>query len=279
MLIAAGAPVLTFLEQPRVVQMPPPPLLGYNNNVRHRGRVFHIQTEDSGVGHPRIMTHLFADGGRIVKSIRTDYSEHLGRSDLAETVRGLMKEQHKAMFVALRGGELDALIGFEVDAPPPTISGSAVQAAAAELTSKGAATPVAAPASVTAPASVATTDPTGNAGGGSARGEVAAANPRPIDAPVADPGERPSERSSQGARRPSDTPPRETDSSRRQADSGVQRAAEPVERSYAAPRPATIFAEAPVRDSLFGETVMEKSLDETILSYLSEDAEAADGTR
>jgi hypothetical protein len=27
----------------------PSPLLGYNNNVRHKGKVFHIQTEDSGV--------------------------------------------------------------------------------------------------------------------------------------------------------------------------------------------------------------------------------------
>jgi hypothetical protein len=102
--------------------MPPPPLLGYNNNVRHRGRVFHIQTEDSGINSPRIMTHLFADGGRIVKSTRTDYSEFIGQRDMAETVRNLMKEQHKAMFVALRSGVLDEVIGFEEDAPPPSIT-------------------------------------------------------------------------------------------------------------------------------------------------------------
>ena len=44
------------------------PLLGYNTNVRHKGKLFHIQTEDSGIGHPHIITHLFADGGRIVAS-------------------------------------------------------------------------------------------------------------------------------------------------------------------------------------------------------------------
>lgn len=98
--------------------MPPPPLLGYNNNVRHRGRIFHIQTEDSGITSPRIMTHLFADGGRIVKSTRTDYSEHLGRDDMAAVVKNMMKEQHKAMFVALRSGELDGLIGFSKDDAP-----------------------------------------------------------------------------------------------------------------------------------------------------------------
>lgn len=96
--------------------MPPPPLLGYNNNVRHRGRIFHIQTEDSGINSPRIMTHLFADGGRIVKSTRTDYSEHLEQPDMASVVKNMMKEQHKAMFVALRSGDLDALIGIEAEA-------------------------------------------------------------------------------------------------------------------------------------------------------------------
>ena len=66
---------------------------------------------------PRIMTHLFADGGRIVKSTRTDYSEHLERRDMASIVKNMMKEQHKAMFVALRSGELDDIIGFGDDEP------------------------------------------------------------------------------------------------------------------------------------------------------------------
>lgn len=92
------------------VSKAPPPLLGFNNNVRHRGRIFHIQTEDSGVKFPRIVTHLFADGGRIVKTTRTDYSEHLAKSDMAAVVRGMMKDQHKAMFAALRAGDLDALL-------------------------------------------------------------------------------------------------------------------------------------------------------------------------
>ena len=88
----------------------PAPLLGFNNNVRHRGRIFHIQTEDSGVKSPRIVTHLFADGGRIVKTTRTDYAEHIGRKDMAPVVRKLMKEQHKGMFISLRAGELDQLL-------------------------------------------------------------------------------------------------------------------------------------------------------------------------
>jgi hypothetical protein len=115
-----------------VVSNVPPPLLGFNNNVRHRGRIFHIQTEDSGVKTPRIVTHLFADGGRIIKTARTEYSEHVARADMQVYVRSLMKEQHKAMFTALRLGELDTLLEnvcgpFELPAqtskaPPPAVT-------------------------------------------------------------------------------------------------------------------------------------------------------------
>jgi len=86
------------------------PLLGYNNNVRHKNRVFHIQTEDSGVNHPHIITHLFMDGGRILKSVKKSYAEHVGAEGMQEIVRGLMKEQHKAIFIALRDGQFDALV-------------------------------------------------------------------------------------------------------------------------------------------------------------------------
>jgi hypothetical protein len=78
--------------------------------------VFHIQTEDSGIRHPHIITHLFADGGRILKTTKTSYAEHVGQERLAETVRGMMQEQHKAMFIALRDGQFDYL--FEEGGAP-----------------------------------------------------------------------------------------------------------------------------------------------------------------
>jgi len=80
----------------------PSPLLGYNTNVRHKGKLYHIQTEDSGVNHPHIITHLFADGGRIVASKKTEYGQHLGSANLQSIVKKLMQEQHKAMFIGLR---------------------------------------------------------------------------------------------------------------------------------------------------------------------------------
>jgi hypothetical protein len=83
------------------------PLLGYNTNVRHKGKLYHIQTEDSGIDHPHVITHLFADGGRIIASKKTSYAERVGNEGLADTVKKLMQTQHKAMFIALRDGTYD----------------------------------------------------------------------------------------------------------------------------------------------------------------------------
>lgn len=91
------------------------PLVGYNTNVRHKGKLYHIQTEDSGVSHPHVITHLFADGGRIIASRKTGYAEHLGAKELASIVKKLMQEQHKAMFIELR----DCVY----DSEPPPASG------------------------------------------------------------------------------------------------------------------------------------------------------------
>jgi hypothetical protein len=83
------------------------PLLGYNTNVRHHGKRYHIQTEDSGAAHGHIFTHLFADGGRIIASKKTTYKDLIGTDRYPEMVKKLMRESHKAMFIALRDGLFD----------------------------------------------------------------------------------------------------------------------------------------------------------------------------
>lgn len=83
------------------------PLVGYNTNIRHNNKLYHIQTEDSGIEHPHIITHLFVDGGRIIATRKTDYSQYLQEADLVEIIRKLMMEQHKAMAIALRDCEYD----------------------------------------------------------------------------------------------------------------------------------------------------------------------------
>jgi len=78
------------------------PILGYNHNVRHRGLIFHVQTEDSGVQSPHLFTHLF-HGGVIISSRKLVYDN--GSSE--EVVKSLMQSQHKAVLKDLKAGTFD----------------------------------------------------------------------------------------------------------------------------------------------------------------------------
>ena len=60
------------------------------------------------------------DGGRILKSVKTSYAEYLGNERMADIVREMMKQQHKAMFIALRDGKFDALVDGGADASQAT---------------------------------------------------------------------------------------------------------------------------------------------------------------
>jgi hypothetical protein len=111
------------------------PVLGYNHNLRHGGRVFHVQTEDSGQGYARLHTHLFYEG-TILSSKKQEYDP----SAPEDAVRALMQQLHKAMIRELTHGQYDARIGaFFVARGEPAM-----------LDAQGA--PVAPPAAAPAPA-------------------------------------------------------------------------------------------------------------------------------
>jgi hypothetical protein len=82
------------------------PVLGYNHNVRYAQRLWHVQTEDSGVQNPHIFTHLFHDG-TILATKRIDYDP----STDVPVVQKLMQAQHKAMLRDLKQGAFDDKIG------------------------------------------------------------------------------------------------------------------------------------------------------------------------
>ena len=97
---------------------------GYNTNVRHRGVVFHVQTEDSGHANPHLTTHLY-HGGTILASDRSDYAEDLESPDLPRLLRARVEAQHKAMVSRLQNGELDQQIGERLG---PGVFGSPAEA-------------------------------------------------------------------------------------------------------------------------------------------------------
>ncbi len=81
---------------------------GFNHNVKYKGTIFHVQTEDSGVNNPHIITHLFV-GGNILASRKTSYADVVTAENLQQVVRQLMEEQHKEMLRNLINGVYDHL--------------------------------------------------------------------------------------------------------------------------------------------------------------------------
>jgi hypothetical protein len=82
------------------------PQLGYNHNIPHRGRLYHVQTEDSGVKRAHIFTHVFYDG-TIISSNKVDYDPGADVENLDQFIIGLMQESHKSMIRNLRRGVYD----------------------------------------------------------------------------------------------------------------------------------------------------------------------------
>ena len=96
-------------------------ITGSNTNVRYRGKLFHVQTEDSGKRNPHVISHLFL-GGTILASDKTDYSDQLDLESetLEKDVKALIDVQHKSMLERLKSGDFNAVIDQRLGADTAT---------------------------------------------------------------------------------------------------------------------------------------------------------------
>ena len=102
-------------------------LSGFNTNIRHRGVLFHVQTEDSGVRNPHIITHLYHHG-TILSSEKSKYDDVLDALNLEDEVKKRMEAQHKSMLKRLRAGDFDGVIDQRLGAGASTdVTGSNTQ--------------------------------------------------------------------------------------------------------------------------------------------------------
>jgi hypothetical protein len=247
------------------------PVVGFNHNVKYGPRVYHVQTEDSGLPHAHYITHLFV-GGNIVASMKSSYAAKAGEPDMPRVVRGLMELQHKAMLKRLVAGEFDEL-AERLSAPhyepgvladgTHTASYVNTGAAAAPSTAKPppAVRPVARPAPVAPKPAPSAPKPAAPMWHPAPPG---ASPPRSPGAPLPQVTRQPAQPT-----RPS-SPPR------------MAPVVPPAARPAAA-KPAaapSFFSESPVETpaddlpTLFAEELIsEKSLDEVILAFLSADME------
>ncbi|HJV91691.1 MAG TPA: hypothetical protein VJ623_15370 [Holophagaceae bacterium] len=81
-------------------------ITGYNTDVRHGNRVFHVQTEDKGIGNPKVETLIYV-GGEILDSYRSSYEDLIASGMQEDVLQARMDEQHKAIIKDIKNGKYD----------------------------------------------------------------------------------------------------------------------------------------------------------------------------
>ena len=82
-------------------------ITGYNSDVRHGNKVFHVQTEDKGLSNPKIETLIYL-GGEILDSYRGTYDDLLAEPPVREqAIQARMDDQHRSVIRDIKNGKYD----------------------------------------------------------------------------------------------------------------------------------------------------------------------------
>ena len=83
-------------------------ITGFNTDIKHNDKVYHIQTEDKGMANPYIESLVYV-GGEILASKKTSYAEQMKGGGADEKwIASLMEQQHRTMIAAIKRGRLDS---------------------------------------------------------------------------------------------------------------------------------------------------------------------------
>jgi hypothetical protein len=83
-------------------------ITGFNTDVEHLGRVFHVQTEDKGLDNPLVETLVYC-GGEIIDARKNSYSDLAAAGECSEDeVLVRMEAQHQALIREIRNGKFDS---------------------------------------------------------------------------------------------------------------------------------------------------------------------------
>jgi hypothetical protein len=91
-------------------------LFGYNTNIPYKGKMYHVQTEDTGEDRHTLITLLYYEGA-ILRSKKASYADLIRLPDFESRVRQMMKEQHKEMLKSLIAGKFDEIVLGTADKP------------------------------------------------------------------------------------------------------------------------------------------------------------------
>lgn len=82
-------------------------ITGFNTDVKHNDKVYHIQTEDKGMANPYIESLIYV-GGEILASKKTSYAEQAKTGVDEKWIASLMEQQHRTMIAAIKRGRFDS---------------------------------------------------------------------------------------------------------------------------------------------------------------------------
>lgn len=80
---------------------------GFNTDVQHGGKVYHVQTEDKGVQNPIIETLIYM-GGEILAARRSSYADLLKQGLDEKEIAERIETQHNRMILDVREGKYDS---------------------------------------------------------------------------------------------------------------------------------------------------------------------------
>lgn len=83
-------------------------ITGFNTDIKHNERVYHVQTEDKGQSNPCIESLVYV-GGEILASKKTSYADRLSEGADEKTIAQLMELQHKTIIAAVKRGRFDKI--------------------------------------------------------------------------------------------------------------------------------------------------------------------------
>jgi hypothetical protein len=79
---------------------------GFNTDVQHDGKVYHVQTEDKGVDNPLIETLIYV-GGEILAARRSSYADLLSADADEKQIAERIEAQHNRMILDIKEGKYE----------------------------------------------------------------------------------------------------------------------------------------------------------------------------
>jgi hypothetical protein len=85
-------------------------ITGFNTDVPHQDRVYHVQTEDRGTKDNPVLESLVYIGGTIIAKKLTPYADKISQGADDATIATLLKKQHQVIIAAIKAGRIEELI-------------------------------------------------------------------------------------------------------------------------------------------------------------------------